>query len=118
MDASTGEAWTIIFGQARSAIVTRVLGGVATPWVDITSEVGNGTVYAGGTTHCSVSDTLFVGIDFVGAVRDVVISVSLGDRAVNKSLTLTFPIGNALWVSATFTRDLYIAFWRIRCRRI
>jgi hypothetical protein len=95
-------AWTLALSATtnpRTAVVTRVLGGVATPWVDVSAAVGNGTVWPGGTTHCSATNTMYIAVDAPDGESDKLLAVSLTSKSVASVINLNFPVPTALWAN-------------------
>lgn len=100
VDMASGAAYTVALGTSSVKII-QVYAGAITDLIDLSSHFGaNDTVPVGGTTQCSDTDIMWVGIKSGSAGEpDRVITTHLPTRNVSGVRSLTQPLPTSLWAS-------------------
>jgi hypothetical protein len=103
LDAGTGDVWTIAQKPAQNSyIITHVVQGVATPFLDISSWVpAGGMIWPGASTQCSALQSMYVAIDSPQGTQDTLLYIDLTSGKVLYSQQLDFPIISALWANCS-----------------
>jgi hypothetical protein len=97
-DFQTGHAYTLCTAGATTAVV-EVTGSAPVTVADITAAVGGGATLPGQTTHCSATQSMYVGVSHGGAGKDAIVSVDLTAGRVSGSVTLASPLSRTLWAT-------------------
>lgn len=103
MDARTGDVWTITTQSSTSTyVISHVVEGVATPFLDISTYVpSGGMIWPGASTQCSALQTMYVAIDGPSRTSDTLLTIDLTRGRVTSEIQLNYPIVSSLWANCT-----------------
>jgi len=99
VDMATGAAYTVALAEESTKIVS-IYGGAVETLIDLTSYVTAGeTVPPAGTTQCSDTDVMWVGVKAAGGAPDRIITAHLPTRNVTGVRKLKGSLPASLWAS-------------------
>jgi hypothetical protein len=98
VDYTTGHAYTLCTDGATTEVV-EVTGAAPVTVADVTKAVAGGATLPGQTTHCSATQSMYVGVSHGGAGKDAIVSVDLTAGRVSGSVTLASPLSRTLWAT-------------------
>jgi hypothetical protein len=95
--AFTGAAITIL-QKPGSAVIAAVQNNVVSPILDISKYLGNGgTIHRGGSTQCSDTNVMWVGINGGPGQKDTLVYASLNNATVLSAKSLPFAFFDSVW---------------------